>query len=118
MKRMQFFLIAVVLSLVLPNLNWADERHHSRHGEIRVVNDTDSQISFIISTEKFGKKTWTFKPHQDSFCSVEGIRIRVTGSDRIMIGDWGETSLRNVGEFRDGYWFLSLREARHEMRRR
>ena len=87
--------------LLLVSYGQAKRTHRS---EIHIVNDTDTRVSFFITTEKYGRKQWTWKRDHDSYPSIEGLRLRVNGDDTIEIADWGKAYIDEVAEFEDGVW--------------
>lgn len=118
MKGSRIVVILLVLSMVLPVAVYAQHHRHSRDGEIRVNNETDSQVSVYIWTAKYGKLMWTWKQGLDGFLvNKQLIRIRVSEDDEIAISDWGKTTIREIAEFREGAWYISIRQARHELKR-
>ncbi|MGD0280764.1 MAG: hypothetical protein ABSB95_00205 [Dissulfurispiraceae bacterium] len=121
MKQIRIFVMVVALSFILPFAVCAQEHRHSHRGEIRIVNDTESQVSIYVTTEKYGRiGVFTFKPGQNSYLLYgEGnLKLRVSGNDEIEIADWGKTYIGDVAEFVDGVWNLSIRHAHHEMHHR
>ncbi len=118
MKQIRVFLILfVALGLVLPLESYAQSRRSPR-SEIRIINGTDTQISFYITTEKYGRKQWTWAPNKSSYPTIDGIRLRVRGTDEIEIADWGKAQIKDLATFNDGVWLLSLRLAGRELRNR
>ena len=117
LKAIRIYGMCLALSLILPLVACAQEHRHSRSGgEILVTNDTDTQITYYITTEKYGKAQWTRPPGDSVYPTMNGIRIRVRGDDQIEIGDWGKAYIEDVAEFHDGAWKLSIRQARRELR--
>ena len=118
MKKVRIYVVmlaALSMILLLASFGQAKRTHRS---EIHVVNDTDTQISFYITTEKYGRKQWTWKRDHDSYPSIDGVRLRVNGDDSIEIADWGKAYIDEVAEFEDGLWQLRLRRAHRELRRK
>lgn len=118
MKQIRIVVILAVICMILPLVSYAQEHRHSPHGEIMITNDTDSQVSFFITTEKYGRKQWTWAPNKGSFPTMQSLRLRVRGNDTIEIADWGKAYIQEVADFRDGLWNLSIRHARRELRQR
>ncbi|MBA4391791.1 MAG: hypothetical protein C0399_12770 [Syntrophus sp. (in: bacteria)] len=85
-----------------------------------MLNDTDTQVSFRITTEKYGRLRWTYKPGHQGVLSngPDKIRLRVGDDDMIEIADWGKTTIRDVAEYRDGAWYLSIHNAHRILRPR
>jgi hypothetical protein len=77
----------------------------------------DSQVTFYITTEKYGRLNWSWKPGMDSYPNTVKVRIRVRADDLIEISDWGRANIKDVAEFHDGLWNLRLRDARHKLRK-
>lgn len=106
----------------------AQEHKHSQNGEILITNDTDSQVSFYITTEKYSRMApWTWGPGKSLHPtrqehlpdnSITQIRLRASGDDEIEVADWGKAYIRDIAEFKDGIWNLSIRNARRELRHR
>jgi hypothetical protein len=118
MKGSRLVVILLVLSIGLPVAVYAQHHRHPRDGEIRVTNETDSQVSIYIWTEKYGKLMWTWKQGLDGFLNNKQlIRIRVSEDDEVAISDWGKTTIREIADFREGAWYISIYQARHELRR-
>jgi hypothetical protein len=118
MKRIRVYVIMVAaLSMILLFASYGQSKRTHR-GEIHIVNDTDTQITFIITTEKYGRKTWTWKKDHDAYPGIDGIRLRVDGEDSIEIADWGKAYIEDVAEFEDGVWQLKIHHARRELRRK
>ena len=118
MKKVRIYLVMLsALSMILLMVSYSQAKRTHR-SEIHIVNDTDTQISFYITTEKYGRKQWTWKKDHDSYPSIEGVRLRVNGDDSIEIADWGKAYIDEVAEFEDGVWQLRLRRAHRELRRK
>jgi hypothetical protein len=118
MKQVRIYVVMfAALSMILFFASYGQSKRAHR-SEIHIVNDTDTQVSFYITTEKYGRKQWTWKKDHDSYPSIDGVRLRVNGDDRIEIADWGKAYIDDVAEFEDGVWQLRLRHARHELRRK
>ena len=102
---------------VLTLTSCVHEYRHTPHGEIRVTNDTDTQVSFIISSDKYSRLSYTLKPGANPYLLKDGVRIRVSGRDSIHVADWGGADIGDIANFYDGIWNLSIRQARRELRR-
>ena len=107
--------VGLSMILLLASFGEAKRTHRS---EIHIINDTDTQISFYITTEKYGRKSWTWKRDLDSYPTIDGVRLRVNGDDSIEIADWGKVYIDEVAEFEDGVWQLRMRRAHRELRRK
>jgi hypothetical protein len=119
MKQIRIFVMIAVLSMILPLASYAQEHRHSHRGEIVIVNDTDTQVSIYVRTEKYGRiGVWTYRPDQNSYLSYKDVRLRVSGDDEIEIADWPKAYIGDVAEYRDGAWKLNIRHARRELRHR
>ncbi len=120
MKQIRLLAILAILCMILPLASYAQHQRHSKRAEIIVNNDTSAQITFFITTERYGRLEWTYAPGNDSYTShgPNGIRLMVRGNDVIEIADWGRFYIQDVSEFRDGVWKLSLRHARRVARQR
>ena len=109
--------LALFLSLMLPLMACAQEHRHSPRGEIIVTNDTETQVTYFITTEKHGRRSWTATPGYNKYPALPDMtHIMVRGDDEIEIGDFGKAYIRDVAQFRDGVWKLSIRHARRELR--
>jgi len=120
LKKIPIYATFLALSFILTLSSCAQEHRyrHSHYGEILVMNDTDTQISYFITTEKYGRLSWTYVPGHSGYPgTADLVRIRVRGEDQIEIGDWGNAYIGDVAEFNDGIWKLSFRHARHIMHR-
>jgi hypothetical protein len=118
MKQVRIYVVMVAaLSMIFLLASYGESKRTHR-SEIRIINDTDTQISFYITTEKYGRKTWTWKKDHDAYPGIDGVRLRVDGDDTIEIADWGKTYIEDVAEFEDGLWKLRLHQARHKLRKR
>jgi hypothetical protein len=120
MKRIKLYLLLIAICLLLPLRSFA-QMPHSHEAELHVINDTETQVSFHMTTEKYGTKQWTWRPGQDSYPTIpnpDGTnhRVRVRGTDSIEIADWGSREIRDVAEFVDGVWEIRIRHARRELR--
>ncbi len=115
MKQVRIYVAMAVVAvcLLIPLVSDAAPR-----AEIRITNDTRSQVTFFITTGKFGRVNWTYRPGNSSFPTSNGARVRVKGDDTIEIADWGRTYIDRVAVFndREGIWELSLRDARRQIR--
>ena len=118
MKQVRIYVVMfTALSMILLFASQGQSKR-SHRSEIHIVNDTDTQISFFITTEKYGRKQWTWKKDQDSYPSIDGVRLRVNGDDTIEIADWGKAYIEDVAEFEDGLWQLRFHHARRELRKK
>jgi hypothetical protein len=121
MKKMRIFaMMLVALSMIVPITSFAQEHGRPHRAEISVVNDTSTQVSFYITSEKCGRWGWSYKPGYEGFlnCGPDKKRARVGRDDQIEIADWGKTNIQSVAAFRDGAWYLSIRDARRELRQK
>ncbi len=118
MKKIQIFLILFATLCMILSLGSYTQARRSPRAEILIVNDTETQISLIITTERYGRKQWTLAPDKSIHPGMDGIRVRVSEDDEIEIADRGKAQIGDVAMFTDGIWRLSLRHARRELHRR
>jgi len=128
LKKIPIYATFLALSFILTLAACAQEHRYSHRGEILVTNDTDIQVSFYITTEKYGRMgIWTWAPGKSAFPtrqerlpdnSITQIRVTVRGDDKIEISDWGNAYIQDVARWSNGAWNLSIRDARHELRHR
>jgi len=82
-------------------------------GEIQVTNDWRDAVNVTMWThrrERIGEG-WTLRPGISAFLDVDGERIKVRPSYKIKVGeDWGWVNLGDVGRFRRGVWYVSVRD--------
>lgn len=117
MKQIRILVMFAVLCMILPLASYAQHHRHPRNAEINVTNDTNTQVTVAITTERYGREQWTFEPGRDIYLSRNGgIKLRLTGNDEIEIADWGKFYIQDVAEFRNGVWSLSIRHARRQAR--
>ena len=116
MKQIRVFVILAALCLILPVMSYAQDHRHSRSAEIRIINNTDTQITLRIFSEKYGSKKYVYAPGESGILTTGGIRLRVRGNDQVEIADWGKAFIQDVSAFEDGLWNLSIRQARRMMR--
>jgi hypothetical protein len=109
MKQVRMVVAAVaVLCVFLP----VAARAEMPRSEIRINNDTQTQISFKITTQKNGTMNFTWSPGAKLYPTSNKVRVRVKGDDMIQIADWGRTRIDQVAVFDNGVWILSLGQAR------
>jgi hypothetical protein len=118
MKKVRIYVVLLAALTVILLLASAGQARRTHRSEINIINDTDTQISFFITTEKYGRKQWTWKKDHNSYPSIDGVRLRVNGDETIEIADWGKAYIDDVAEFEDGLWKLRLRHAHRELRRK
>ena len=85
-------------------------RHETR-SELLIKNDTNSQISFFITTQGSGRLHFTWKPGLSSHPSKGQTRLMASGKDIIEIADWGRAKIEDVGIFNNGEWLINLGHA-------
>jgi tetratricopeptide (TPR) repeat protein len=116
MKQVRIIAILAVLCMILPLAAYAQDHRHSRSAEIRIVNNTDTQVTLRLLSEKYGSKKYTYAPGERGILTSGDIRLRVRGDDQIELADWGTALIRDIATFEDGLWNISIRQARRMMR--
>jgi len=119
MKKVLILAALAAVLMILPIAAYAQQHHHGGpRGEIQVYNDSRSQMTFFVYTERAGKLKWTFTPDHKGYLSHNNIRLRVKGYDKIQIADYPAANISEVGRFRNGRWFVSIRDALRILRNR
>ena len=116
-KQIRMYVVMfAVLCMVLPFASLAQAG--SPRAELRMANDTNTQVGFYISSDRFGRKHWTWKPGDHGYVVAKGgERLRVGGLDTIEIADWGKCQIEDIATFNDGIWQVnSFREAHRALR--
>ncbi len=116
MKQIRIIAILAVLCMILPLATYAQDHRHARSAELNIVNNTATQVTVSITTERYGKLDWPYAPGEVARpASKDSVILRVRGDDRIQIADWGTAYIRDVAVFSDGVWNLNIRQARRVM---
>lgn len=128
---MQKMILAILLwmpLLVSAGDYWDYGDYHSerrQRPEIYVTNDWRDLVRITLwkeRGERISKREWLLESGESAYLANEdGRRLRVRGSDKIKVGDdWGRVRIDEVGEFRNGVWYVNVRDiwrATHRDRR-
>jgi len=80
-------------------------------GIIQVTNDWQDEVRLTLWShrrERIGE--WSLSPGVTAFLDVDGDRIKVRSSYKIKVGEeWGWVDVGEVGRFRNGTWYVSVR---------
>lgn len=109
-------LCAIITALVIAAPIAVSAQEGRRHrSEIQVLNDYDDRVEITLWTERheeISKKHWFLEPDERVWLAdMDNVRIRVRGSDKIKVGeDWGRVRISEVARYRDGAWFVRVRD--------
>jgi hypothetical protein len=117
-------LIAPLMVVAQPRLREArpDSGVDRSRGAIQIINDWRDDVNLSMWTdqrERIGE--WSIRPGEQAVLQEGGERVRVRPNYKIKVGDdWGWVNVEQVGQFRNGMWYVSVRDvwqATHQNRR-
>jgi hypothetical protein len=80
---------------------------------IRVDNDWRDAAHITVWTNRGSELGggWTFGSGESAFLAVGERKIKVRPNYQIKVGDdWGRVSVRDVGQFQNGVWYVNVRD--------
>jgi hypothetical protein len=90
---------------------WDRDADQSRSA-IQIINDWRDDVNLSMWTDQRQRiGEWSIRPGEQVVLQEGGQRVRVRPNYKIKVGDdWGWVDVAQVGQFRNGTWYVNVRD--------